>query len=225
MEVDFPQKQPLVLRGAGEGAKILASFFMSARSPLMALEYRLASDEFFRFLGGEIRGPEDLRRHHIVFYRKWLEENGLANKTIQKKLAALSSLCKYLAEAGLIDKDIAYGVARPQSQNRRETADIADEDVKRIFSGLDPKSYVYASHKAILALGFFTGLCSAEIRGLQMKSLGRVQGMSVLNLKVKAVSRTRSRFIPSLLGPLTRISKRSNRSASNLTLSTCCFRA
>ena len=185
MDVVLSQAEPPSPVSWGEGEKILASFFMNARSPLTAREYRLASEEFFRFLAGEVKRPEDLRRHHIVFYRKWCEGKGLSNKTILKKLSAISSLCKYLAEAGLIEKDIAFGVSRPQTQNRRETADIADADVKRIFEGLDTRSYVYASHRAILAVGFFTGLRSAEIRGLKLKSLGQVQGIRVLNLTVK----------------------------------------
>lgn len=172
-------------RAWGDGEKILASFFLNARSPLTAREYRLASEEFFRLLGGEIKGLRDLQRHHIVFYRKWLEGKALANKTIQKKLSAISSLCRYLAEAGLVEKDIAYGVSRPRTENKRETADISDENVRRVFAAMHPEKYTYASHRAILAVGFFTGLRSAEIRMLRMRNLGFVNGIKVLNLKVK----------------------------------------
>lgn len=187
MDVALPVSLPFLERlpAWGDGEKILASFFMNARSPLTAREYRLAATEFFRFLGGEVKGPGELQRHHIVFYRKWLEEKGLANKTIQKKLAAISSLCRYLAEAGLVEKDIAYGVSRPRTENKRETADISDEDVRKIFAALNPKSYTYASHRAILAVGFFTGLRSREIRTLRMKDLGTVNGIKIFHLKVK----------------------------------------
>ncbi|MCX6131929.1 MAG: tyrosine-type recombinase/integrase [Proteobacteria bacterium] len=187
MDVFLPAHLPPLgpLPSPSDDKKILASFFLNARSPLTAREYRLAAEEFFRFLGEEVRGPTELQRHHIVFYRKWLEQKGLANKTIQKKLAAISSLCKFLAEAGLIEKDIAYGVARPRTENRRETADISDENVRKIFASLNPKSYTYASHRAILAVGFFTGLRSSEIRTLRMRDLGSVNGIKIFNLKVK----------------------------------------
>ena len=92
MDVVLSQVEPLAMVAWGEGEKILASFFMNTRSPLTAREYRLASEEFFRFLAGEVKRPEDLRRHHIVFYRKWLERKSLSNKTILKKLSAISSL-------------------------------------------------------------------------------------------------------------------------------------
>lgn len=168
-----------------EEMKVLASFFLNAGSPLTAREYRLAASEFFRFLGDELKAPEDLRKHHIVFYRKWLEEKGLANKTILKKLSAISSLCRHLAEEGLVERDIAYGVSRPKTENRWETADFSDEEVRRIFSGLDPLRYTYASHRAILAVGFFTGLRSAEIRKLKVSNLGEVNGIKVFRLKIK----------------------------------------
>ncbi|MBC7533431.1 MAG: hypothetical protein H7318_17810 [Oligoflexus sp.] len=45
---------PCLGLGGGEGDKILATFFLNARSPLTAREYRLASGEFFRFLGSEL---------------------------------------------------------------------------------------------------------------------------------------------------------------------------
>lgn len=168
-----------------DSEKILASFFLNARSSLTSREYQLTSKEFFRFLEGEVKNPRDLQRHHIVFYRKWLEGRGLANKTIQKKLSAISSLCRYLAEAGLLERDIDYGVSRPRTENKRETADLSDENVRQVFAAMNPKKYTYASHRAILAVGFFTGLRSSEIRELRVKNLGTVNGIKVLNLRVK----------------------------------------
>src|SRR6476469_3146949 len=86
--------ESFLVRYGGEGEKILASFFMNARSPLTAREYRLASEEFFRFLAGEVKKPEDLRRHPIVLYIKWLEGKRLSNKTILKKLSCDRHFCE-----------------------------------------------------------------------------------------------------------------------------------
>ncbi|RYZ90805.1 MAG: hypothetical protein EOP04_02725 [Proteobacteria bacterium] len=168
-----------------EEQKILASFFMNIRSSLTEKAYRAATLEFFQLVSSDVRHPTDLQRHHLVFYRRYLEEKGLAPKTIQKKLAAFSSLCRYLAEAGLVGKDIAYGVARPPSENKRETADVSDSDVKRIFAGLNQGSYTFASHRAILSIGFYVGLRSTEIRNLRIKNIGVSGGLQILNLKVK----------------------------------------
>ena len=172
-----------------QSEKILAAFFLNAASPLTGREYRYVAREFFLFLGNEITSPSDLGRHHIIFYREWLESKSLANKTIQKKLSAVSSLCKYQAEAGLVQRDITYGVSRPRTENRRETADISDVEVRRIFAALNPAKYTFASHQAILAVGFLTGLRSGEIRTLRMGDIGTFNGIKVFRLTIKGDKR------------------------------------
>ncbi|HYX38327.1 MAG TPA: tyrosine-type recombinase/integrase [Oligoflexus sp.] len=168
-----------------ETNRVLGSFFLNLGSTLTAREYQRTAREFFTLLQVEVNGPAELRRHHIIAYRRWLEGRGLANKTIQKKLSAIASLCKFLAEAGLVERDITFGVQRPRTENRRETADFSDENVRKILVALNPKSYSPALHRAVLAVGFFTGLRSAEIRGLRLKNLGMVNGIRVLNLQIK----------------------------------------
>jgi len=186
MDVILPESLPVPSAQVwSEGEKILASFFMNARSPLTAREYRLASEEFFRFLSGEVKRPEDLRRHHIIAYRKSLEERSLANKTILKKLSAISSLCKFLAEADLIERDITYGISRPRSENKRETAAINDKDVSKILGSFEGGGYASLSHRAILAVGFYAGLRSNEIRQLRVSDMGFIKGIKILRLQIK----------------------------------------
>ena len=83
-------------------------------------------------------------------------------------MSAVSSLCKHLAHEGFIEKDLSYGLKRPRSDNRRETADFSDDEVKLLFSALDEKKRSFTSHRALLAVGFYTGLRSAEIRHLKL---------------------------------------------------------
>lgn len=185
MEVPAAPDFLQVMETLTEKNKVLGSFFLNLSSKLTAREYERTAREFFTLLAGELNEPGDLRRHHIIAYRRWLEGRGLANKTIQKKLSAIASLCKFLAEAGLVERDITFGVHRPRTENRRETADFSDDDVRKILAALDPKSHSFALHRAVLATGFFTGLRSAEIRGLRLKNLGTMNGIRVLNLLIK----------------------------------------
>lgn len=175
----------LALSVASELDKVLASFFANLHSPLTAREYKYTVTELFTFLRGEVHHPSELRRHHIACYRKHLETKGLGNKTILKKMSGVGSFCRYLAEVGLLDKDITYGVKRPKTQYLRETSDITDADVNRIFAALDEKKYNCEAYRAILAVGFFTELRSAEIRNLKIRNIGSVDGVKILNLKVK----------------------------------------
>ena len=175
-----PEQRPWL-----EEEKVLASFFLNFRSAGTVDAYRQAAREMFQFLGDEVRRPEDLRRHHVIAYRKSLEERGLAPKTILKKLSGISSLCKFLAEAGLMDRDVTYGISRPRSENRRETAAIEDADVTKVIESVRPGAYASASHKAILSVGFYAGLRSNEIRQLRVGDIGTVKGIKILRLRIK----------------------------------------
>ncbi|MDQ3230865.1 MAG: tyrosine-type recombinase/integrase [Pseudobdellovibrionaceae bacterium] len=169
----------------GDIEKILRSFFLNHRSRLTAKAYLTAAREFFALFRDEVNAPADLRRHHVIAYKSWLESRRQAPKTILKKLSGVSSLCRFLAEAGLLDRDITYGVSRPEAQNQRETGDLPDEDVRRLLAAIDPKSYAAASHRAILSVLFHNGPRSREVRELRIKDQGTVRGIRVLRFHIK----------------------------------------
>ncbi|RYE84190.1 MAG: site-specific integrase, partial [Methanosarcinales archaeon] len=92
---------------------------------------------------------------------------------------------RFLAEAGLMDRDVTYGVSRPRSENRRETAAIEDADVTKVIQSVKPGAYASASHRAILSVGFYAGLRSNEIRQLRMSDIGTLKGIKILRLRIK----------------------------------------
>ncbi len=87
--------------------KYVASFLVNqaTRSPATAKAYQSAILEFFRLLqsANDIYQINDIKRHHLIFYANALNQKKMANKTILKKLSAISSFCKYLA--GCVFKD------------------------------------------------------------------------------------------------------------------------
>lgn len=165
--------------------KTLAAFFCSHGSELTSREYLRAGREFLELSFQDIQSINELSRDHLIFYQKWLKRRGQAQKTILKKMSAVSSLCKHLAHEGFIDCDLSYGLKRPRSDNRRETADFSDDEVRRLFAALDAKKKSFTSHRALLAVGFYTGLRSSEIRNLRVRNLAEVKGHRVLSLRIK----------------------------------------
>ena len=161
--------------------------FLLNRSAHTAKVYHQAVSEFMSFIreNFSLSGLSDINRNHLIFYASELEKKGLAHKTILKKLAGISSFCRFMSHEGLIEKDISYGIRRPGSGNKRETADLSDEQVKKIFSSLDPKRHSHYLHRAVLAVGFYTGLRSSEIRNLRVSSYGKIDGHTVLKTRIK----------------------------------------
>lgn len=165
--------------------KILHGFLTNYKSPHTRNEYQHAVTEFFHFIKHDITHISDLRTDHLIAYKNSFTDKGLANKTILKKMSAISSMCKHLGEEQVISKDITYGLRRPTTRNKKETADFTDDEVKRIFAGLDPTKYNYYQYRAIMAVGFYTGLRSEEIRSLRIENLGEIKGHRVISCVIK----------------------------------------
>lgn len=163
--------------------------FLQNYSKSTAIAYKAEISLFLQFISKNyaISSPQELTRNQIINYRTHLSsEKNYSNKAILKKLSAISSFCKFLAEEKLVDKDILYGVKRPKTQNQKETADISDKDVRRLFDSMKDKHDVYTvHHRALLAVGFYTGLRSSEIRYLTLKSYAKAEGHMLLRCLIK----------------------------------------
>ena len=68
-----------------------------------------------------LRRPENFRgvtRTRVIAWRPQLARQGLADDTIRRNLAALSSLYAYLCERHAVRHNPVLGVKRPRSMNR-----------------------------------------------------------------------------------------------------------
>lgn len=164
---------------------VIAAFLLNFPSKGTATEYARSAKEFFAFVAPHVGSIGEIRRDHIIFYKKNLTDQGLSNKTILKKLSAISSLCKFLAYEGMVDSDLTYGIRRPKTYNKKETAALTEDEVRRIFSSLNPKAYGYYAHRAILATGFYTGLRSSEIRNLKIGDVCEAEGHNIIKTIIK----------------------------------------
>ena len=81
--------------------------------------YRQDIEDFMACAG--LHRPEQLRditRAHVIAWRDELVSQGLANDTIRRKLAALSSLYAYFCDRNAVLHNHVLGVKRPRSMNR-----------------------------------------------------------------------------------------------------------
>lgn len=185
---DYLQKVGMPANTLSIDQKILESiraYYANFESAQTSRTYQAVAREFFSLVSSKIEHLGELHRNHVIAYAAWLRENGKSRNTINSKLSAISSLCKHLAYEGIVDRDLTYGVKRPKQTNVKETADFEDAQIKQIFNSLNPKRKFFTSHRAILAIGFYTGLRSLEIRTLKVKYLAEVAGHRVLKLIIK----------------------------------------
>jgi site-specific recombinase XerD len=153
-------------------------WFANLRNPHTRTAYRHDLREFRQFVG--IVEPKEFRtitRAHVIAWRKDLERRGCAATTIQRKLAALSSLFVYLCEQNAILHNPVAGVKRPKS-NRGEgtTPALSDEQARALLNAPQGDSLKARRDRAILATLAYHGLRREELCKLKVRDLQRRDG-------------------------------------------------
>ena len=109
--------------------------------------------DFQAFAG--VHRPEQFReitRAHVIAWRQQLVTQELANDTIRRKLAALSSLYAYLCERHAVLHNPVLGVKRPRSMNREGvTPALGDHQARMLLQAPSAETLKGQRDRAILA--------------------------------------------------------------------------
>ena len=170
-------------------------WFANLRNPNTRKAYQHDLGEFRRFVG--IARPEEFRtvtRAHVIAWRKDLERKACAPTTIQRKLAALSSLFAYLAEQNAVLHNPVDGVKRPKS-NRQEgtTPALSDEQARALLNAPQGDSLKAKRDRAILATLAYHGMRREELCKLKVRDLQRRDGVLQFRIEGKG---EKIRYVP-----------------------------
>ena len=150
--------------------------------------YASSLREFGRFLldkGFQFGHPKDLKPNHIIAYRDWLLSEDNSNKTVNRKLSALSSLFKELRHEQVIPLNPAESVRRPPSDIKKARTSFSDSEIKRLLSLYSEETRQGLQNKALLALLAYSGQRISTILKLRVKDIQAIEGLTVLSIKVK----------------------------------------
>lgn len=170
-------------------------WFANLRNPNTRKAYENDLREFQRFVG--IARPEEFRtvtRAHVIAWRKDLERRDCAPATIQRKLAALSSLFAYLCEQNAVLHNPVDGVKRPKS-NRQEgtTPALSDEQARALLNAPQGDSLKAKRDRAILATLAYHGMRREELCRLKVQDLQRRDGVLQFRIEGKG---EKIRYVP-----------------------------
>lgn len=170
-------------------------WFANLRNSNTRKAYENDLREFQRFVG--ITRPEEFRtvtRAHVIAWRKVLEQQGCAPTTIQRKLAALSSLFSHLAEQNSVLHNPVDGVKRPKS-NRQEgtTPALSDEQARALLTAPQGDSLKAKRDRAILATLAYHGMRREELCKLKVRDLQRRDGVLQFRIEGKG---EKVRYVP-----------------------------
>ena len=184
----------LALFSGGEAVEDLLYEFLKGRSPLTERAYQRDLKAFFEFTGTQFGLPRlegskllfaEIRRVHVVKYKKHLDDNLSARKksyapnTINRKISAISSFFQFLLQREIIEKNPAEFCTRPNRIVLEETQAFSDREMKMFFDLVIQEAPPL--HKAIILLLFTTGMRQAELRNLKPSNFSTQEGIRFLN--------------------------------------------
>lgn len=157
--------------------------------------YRNDVADFSNFTGIQAsREFRQVKRSHLIAWRKALEGRELEAATIRRKLSAVASLFDYLCEANAIPFNPADGVKRPsQGSNEGKSPALGDEEAKRLLDA--PPAYTLKGmrDRAILSVLLYHGLRRAELCALKVGDMQHRRGVQHFRVDGKG---GKIRYIP-----------------------------
>jgi len=110
-----------------------------------------------------------LDSQHVRSFAAQCHRRGLAPRSIQRRLSAVRSLCRFLIREGELAHEPAAGVQAPRARKRLPTTLDADTMARLLEFRSDERLGV--RDKAIMELFYSSGLRLAELLGLDLTDL------------------------------------------------------
>jgi integrase/recombinase XerC len=114
--------------------------------------------------------PSGLTRARARGFLSFLNAAKQAPRTVQQKLAALRSFCRYLVDRGWLESDPTTDL-RPPKASRRLPRFVPEEEIVRLLDGDWPPAANAVRDRAILELLYGTGMRVSELVGLDREDV------------------------------------------------------
>jgi len=172
-----------------------AEWFVNLRNRHTRENYQRDIRQFIAFAGlGSVDQLREVTRPHVLAWRDHLHGQGLANDTIRRKLAALSSLYDYLCNRHAVLHNPVLGVKRPPSMNREgATPALGDDQALRLLEAPPANTLKGKRDRAMLAVLLYHGIRRDELCKLKVGDIQSRQGVWHLRIQGK---REKIRYIP-----------------------------
>ena len=160
-------------------------------SPLTVKAYARDLGQFADFLHAEYE-LDDLTKAKPVMVKSYLvalKEQGLVNRSINRKLSTLRTFYKYCLREGLVEKSPMTGV-KALKQPKTLVKFVTETDINKVSFG-DDDDFATCRDHLLFELLYQTGMRQAELRGLRDVDIDKA-GMQ---LKVHG-KRNKDRFVP-----------------------------
>ena len=147
-------------------------------SPNTVLAYKTDMEQFLlTALQRGVRQAEDLLESHVLAYIAQLQERGICENSIARKVGTVHTFAKYLVIEGVRKDDFMAGM-EGRKRTRRLPHTLSAAKVKRLLNQPDPANPRSLRDKAVCEMLYATGLRVSELTGLTIDDLD-LQAMTV----------------------------------------------
>lgn len=145
-------------------------------SPHTIAAYRRDLTEYARFLAERgITAPDAITRDDVTSFIGMLREKGLAPSTVERKVAALKGLHKFLVRENVTENHPTSGLPLPKVPLHLPDV-VSVDDVDRLLSQPFPDGPVGLRDRAALELLYGCGFRVSELVGLDLTDLSLSEG-------------------------------------------------
>lgn len=130
--------------------------------------------QFFNYIEREFDAPS-LTEITTALVRSWLanikSEEGLTNKSINRKISALQSFFKYLLKQGIIVQSPMQGIVSPKV-GKRLPQFVDEKDMQKLFEHIKfPDDHDGRTQRLVLLLFYSTGIRLSELINLKESNI------------------------------------------------------
>lgn len=131
---------------------------------------------------GKRMNPKVWKRSDVVANLARLRDEGKADTTIRRQLAALRVFSRFLLREGMIDTDFTADISQPAAWKRLPKTLSADQ-VERLLAAPDDKTAESIRDGAMLEMLYATGMRVSELVGLKITQVQMDAGFSLIHGK------------------------------------------
>ncbi|MCB9062617.1 MAG: tyrosine-type recombinase/integrase [Halobacteriovoraceae bacterium] len=151
-------------------------FFQNFDSPHTRLAYRNDIAQYAQFVKQNFKNIlsiEQSQKIHIVAFKDWLKNNDYTPKSTTRKISSISAFFNFLCEKSVMNINPCLHIRRPKQEVCKETNDLSDEEVLRLFESVDTDGSLL--HRCVIYLLFSTGIRKSELINLKIKDFKTIR--------------------------------------------------
>lgn len=133
--------------------------------------YRNDLEQFYRYIK-QAFDIENISEASHLYIRSWMaqmSEDNIGSRSINRKISALRSYCRFLMKRGLLDKDPTLKIQTPKAPKSLPVY-VEQQDIGKLFDELQmyfDDSFYGRRDRMVLELLYYTGMRRAELLNLK----------------------------------------------------------